>query len=118
MHKVIITFPVVGHSFLPPDWVFGRIETKVRGINVILSPMEYEVVLKEFGTVIKLGTNLPVFDWKSATKVTAKPPVSWHLQLKPCKRLILERKSATGATVQGEQAYNIDVGVGRLTQSP
>ena len=34
-------FPIRGHSFLPPDRFFGRIEKVVRKKETTLSPLEY-----------------------------------------------------------------------------
>jgi hypothetical protein len=41
------TFPVVGHSFLPSDRVFGLIEEKLRKQNIIIAREEYERILGE-----------------------------------------------------------------------
>lgn len=39
--KMEIIFPVVGHSFIPPDRVFARIEKAVKSKESIVSPAEY-----------------------------------------------------------------------------
>lgn len=50
--KLVFTFPVPGHSFMPPDRVFGRIEKIVRKQEVIVEPKHYFNILDRFGTVI------------------------------------------------------------------
>lgn len=36
-----VIYPIVGHSFLPPDRVFGRIKKDVKKKNTIILPSEY-----------------------------------------------------------------------------
>lgn len=43
--KVTLVFPVTGHSFLPPDGVFGRIENDIRRHEEILNPDAYKKFL-------------------------------------------------------------------------
>jgi len=40
-------FPISGHSYMPPDQVFGRIEKDLRQIENIISPQEYYKVFKK-----------------------------------------------------------------------
>lgn len=53
--SVEIKFPMVGHSFLPLDRVFGLIEKKLRKKDTILQPEQYEQILAEHGTVHQVG---------------------------------------------------------------
>ena len=39
--NITYTFPVRGHSFLPADRVFGRIDQNLKSKNTILMPEEY-----------------------------------------------------------------------------
>jgi hypothetical protein len=57
--KVEHVFPIRGHSFMPPDRVFGRIEKKYRSKEKITSPQQYHNILKEHGTLKLLSK-----DWK------------------------------------------------------
>ncbi|RUS87409.1 hypothetical protein EGW08_004863 [Elysia chlorotica] len=45
--QITYTFPVRGHSFLPADPVFGRIEKDLRKMDTILSPEDYHTVLQK-----------------------------------------------------------------------
>ena len=44
-------FPIRGHSFLPVDRVFGRIEQQVQKKDTILMPEEYSAILHSHGNV-------------------------------------------------------------------
>lgn len=62
------TFPVRGHSYLPADRVFGRIEQKIRKIDTILLPQEYHAILQQFGHVHVYVTDWEAFDYRSVRK--------------------------------------------------
>ncbi|KAJ4447425.1 hypothetical protein ANN_09432 [Periplaneta americana] len=68
--KIEFVFPVVGHSLLPPERVFGRIE-------------------KEFGTVKSICSEVPVYDWKFTIHEVVKIIGQWDSKLSLCKRIIL-----------------------------
>lgn len=55
-------FPVVGHSFLPPNRVFARIEKEIKRSDIIIDPQDYANIFSQFGTVIPLADK--IFDWK------------------------------------------------------
>ncbi|KAI4455735.1 dna-directed rna polymerases i ii and iii subunit rpabc2 [Holotrichia oblita] len=66
--SIELVFPVTGHSFLPPDRVFGQIERKLRKREVIAMPSEYVEIFSESATTVELGQECRVFDWKTAVK--------------------------------------------------
>lgn len=113
--KIEMVFPVVGHSYIPPDRVFAKIEKEVRCREVINSPQKYLDIISEFGTVTGLGNNdCDVFDWKSATQMVFKPVGSWHFKFKQCKRFILKRSKRQGnILIQGHLHYKLDNGVSK-----
>lgn len=103
--KIEIIFPVVGHSFIPPDRVFARIEKTVKTKESIVSPAEYIEIFKQFGTVCKLGAeNCTVLDFKRETNTYCKLPGSWHFKFNPTKRFVLS-KSKNGVEIRGEVSY-------------
>ncbi|KAH9379562.1 hypothetical protein HPB48_016415 [Haemaphysalis longicornis] len=53
--KVALVFPVTGHSFLPPDRVFGRIKN-----DIMLYP-KLQIVFAEHGTVLELGKHWDLY---------------------------------------------------------
>ncbi|KAG8244508.1 hypothetical protein J6590_022442 [Homalodisca vitripennis] len=59
---------MVGHSFLPPDRVFGLIEKDLKKKDTILQPKEYEEVLGKHGTIHHVGVTILVKDWKSESE--------------------------------------------------
>lgn len=111
VERVEIVFPIVGHSFLPPDRVFGRIEKVIRSVGTIETPSKYTAILKDFGTVKRLGAEVPVHDWKSAVQDVIKPTGQWNFKLSLSKRIILTRNTKGNIIVQGEAHYRCDCGV-------
>ncbi|PSN47367.1 hypothetical protein C0J52_06548 [Blattella germanica] len=65
IEEVELVFPVVGHSFIPPDRIFGRIEKETKKLDTIIKPEDYCNIFNNYGTVIKLGTDCRVYDWKA-----------------------------------------------------
>ncbi|CAH0405919.1 unnamed protein product [Chilo suppressalis] len=68
IHLVEVVLPVVGHSFLPPDRVFARIEKELRKIENIIKPEEYFDVVEKHATAINVATTVQVYDWKTVVK--------------------------------------------------
>ena len=66
------TFPIRGHSFLPADRVFGRIEQEIRRRDTILLPQEYINILRNHGNVHVYGTNWQCRDYKAAARLHCK----------------------------------------------
>ncbi|CAK1582017.1 unnamed protein product [Parnassius mnemosyne] len=113
--KMEIIFPVVGHSFLPADRVFGRIEKEFRKRDTILEPTGYTNIIKEYSSLISVGQEYPVKDWKDAAKKVLKPVGTWHVPFMKCKRFILKRSKITAGNVlvKGEIHYVADTGAYR-----
>ncbi|CAH2095669.1 unnamed protein product [Euphydryas editha] len=73
--KVIeIIFPIIGHSFMPADIVFGIIEKKLCRNEVILDPKEISDIITENTTLRKISTDCPVYDRKT---VRPLPRILW-----------------------------------------
>ncbi|KAK9675107.1 hypothetical protein QE152_g40632, partial [Popillia japonica] len=92
LQQITLTFPVRGHSFLPTDRVFGRIEKKLRKIGVILNAEEYIEIYKEVGTVKKLGIDWTIKDFKALIDGS----------LKRLKELLLDEPHLDSCTSQEE----------------
>lgn len=106
-----LIFPIVGHSFIPPDRVFGLIEKDIKQKPVIVEPTEYEKIIGKYGTVRKLGIHWQIQDWKKATKKVVKPPGSWHFEFNKAKRFIFVKDGKTSnILVRGEPNYRCSVG--------
>lgn len=110
---IVLHYPVPGHSYIPPDRVFGVIERKVRKLETIVHPDEYFTIFKESASVIRLGTDIEVHDWKEATTRNVKKPADWHFKFSACKRFILTRGNRNSGKVQGEITYLTDLGTAK-----
>ncbi|XP_046661862.1 uncharacterized protein LOC124355023 [Homalodisca vitripennis] len=110
--KVVLLFPVVGHSFIPPDRVFGVLERKFQDLSVINNPNEYTEIIEKHCTVVKLGTDCPVSDWKTLTDAVLKKPGQWHFQFRKAKKFIFSRSKSNpnSILVQGEANYVFEIG--------
>ena len=62
---VTFTFPIVGHSYLPPDRVFGRIEKEIRQHEEITGPEGYRKIYENHGKVKVFPTNWQVCNYKT-----------------------------------------------------
>lgn len=104
--SIEIVFPVVGHSFLPPDRVFAQIEKKIKKNEEINNPEAYERIFKEHATVLHLGTEVEAYQWKEECAKVLKTTSAMHFSIKECKRFILKRnKTKTNVLVRGEVSY-------------
>lgn len=102
-------FPMVGHSFLPSDRVFGMIEREIKKCNTIISPDEYTDIFSRFGTVVPLAGNN--FGWKEAVSKVLRPPAQWHFKFNQTKRFYLKRsQKGHDVKIKGEQHYRSDYG--------
>lgn len=62
--EIVITYPVRGHSFMPADRVFGRVEKVLRKNPTILSKEDYVSYYLKAGNVKLLGKDWKIFDIK------------------------------------------------------
>lgn len=72
--------PVTGHSFIPPDRIFGLIEKTVKKQTRIVKGKKYYESFQSFETVILLA-DIQVGDWKSARNKYLKLLQGYHLQI-------------------------------------
>lgn len=108
INTVKVIFPVPGHSYIPPDRVFGRIEKVVRRREVIVDPDEYIGIFENYGTVVRPQG---FFDWKKSVCEVLKPPANWHFKFAPTKRFILHKNKTV--SIQGETTYITDIGASK-----
>ncbi|KAM3955420.1 uncharacterized protein ACR2FA_010691 [Aphomia sociella] len=107
-----LIFPIVGHSFIPPDRVFAQIEKQIRKKEMISNPEEYHEIIEQFATVINMGHDCKVLDWKTATTEVFKPVGRWHFKFKNCKRYTLKcSKKAENILIKGNIHYKHDDGI-------
>lgn len=65
LKEIRITYPVRGHSFLPADRVFGRVEKLLRKTSVVKTKDEYKNIYSKCGEVKELGVDWHLYDIKS-----------------------------------------------------
>lgn len=58
-------FPIRGHSYLPADRVFGRIEKELRSKEVISSPQPYYDVYRRHGRLFLYNQDWQVYNYKA-----------------------------------------------------
>ncbi|XP_041362797.1 uncharacterized protein LOC121378605 [Gigantopelta aegis] len=68
-------FPIKGHSFLPADRVFGRIEQEIRKKDTILMPEEYHEIISKHGTVHVYGKDWKCYDYKAVNQFHKKSEI-------------------------------------------
>lgn len=76
-------FPVRGHSYMPVDRIFGRIEKQYRRFEEMISPKNYYDVLEKTGQLFRYGQDWIVKDIKSETKKYLK--ANCHLKYRKQK---------------------------------
>ena len=62
--RVVLYFPIPGHSFHPPDRVFRNIERQINRKEEIILSDGYFSVFRKFGTILRPGVNVNFHDWK------------------------------------------------------
>lgn len=77
--KIHHYFPIRGHSYMPPDRVFGRVEKDLRKKEVIVSPTEYYKILQQHGNVLICGTDWKVKDYKTVAHSRCRTPLPFKI---------------------------------------
>lgn len=112
VQEIQIVFPVVGHSFIPPDRVFAHAEKESRKLECIITPENYLDIIGAHSTIVRLGTDCEVFNFKKSMATTMKDVGSWHFQFKKCKRFFIKRSFKPGnVVINGEVNFNNREGV-------
>nr|CAH7714163.1 unnamed protein product [Callosobruchus chinensis] len=109
IQTINLIFPVTGHSFLPPDRVFGQIEKKLKKMDTLTDVNDYYKIFENFGTVKKLGIQWKALDWRKAIADVIKPTSALHFRINSCKRIILTRGKKGTVLVRGEPNYFGDI---------
>ena len=72
-------FPIRGHSFLPADRVFARVEQEIRKKETIFLPAEYIEILEKHGVVHEYGKDWQCFDFKGKSAAFVKSQRSFKI---------------------------------------
>ncbi|CAH0715624.1 unnamed protein product, partial [Brenthis ino] len=73
IESIELIFPVTGHSFMPADRQFSIIEKKLKKYEVFLHPDEIRNIIGKTSTLVNLGVDCLVSDWRKAVKDIVKP---------------------------------------------
>lgn len=105
--EIHIFFPVRGHSFLPADRVFGRLEKELRKIPVITTKDGYHDIFKNHGNVRLLGN-----DWQLLEIKDLKENLKNVEGLQKIKRVwikkTVKRQMTIGCEIKASQYYRFD----------
>lgn len=104
---IVITYPVRGHSYLPADRVFGRIEKELRRHDRILLPNDYINIYKEFGAVHELGKDWTIYNVKALRDVLKKYDGISEQKIVTIQKI--SRKNNTEVVINSQVSYrNVD----------
>jgi hypothetical protein len=67
--RVLVTFPIPGHSYLPADRVFGCIEKLLCPHAEILTPAGYHSILQQQGQVFLYPSDWEIYDHKTVAEL-------------------------------------------------
>lgn len=73
IEKILIIYPVRGHSFLPCDRLFGRISRDIQKKDTILIPQEYHEISRAHAETLILPVDWRIHDWKLRYSTLYKP---------------------------------------------
>lgn len=90
LKDIEIIFPVRGHSFMPPDRVFGQCEKKIKSMQQIENPQQYVDIISCFATVVNVGFECEVFEWRNEAYKVFKKTNEWHFKFAPTKKFCLK----------------------------
>lgn len=71
--------PMRGHSYMPADRVFGRIEKEYRKHEDIISPQDYCDILENTGNLLRYGKDWTVKDFKTQAKKIFKSKLPFKI---------------------------------------
>lgn len=98
--RIEIVFPVRGHSRLPPDRVFGRVEQELRRKKDINLPSDYNNVYEQHGLVRQLGRDWQIRAFKEFSKSMCDISGIQNM-----KRVILKKDKASTVLFKMEVNY-------------
>lgn len=115
VQEIEVILPMVGHSFLPSDRVFGRIEREIQKKNTIIDPEEYTDLFAHQGMTVSLaGKVLNFKEELSELSELMRSPAQWYFKFAPSERFSLRKNNAAdNVLVKGEKNYLTDQGMYR-----
>lgn len=108
--SVELVFPVTGHSYIPPDKVFGFIEKEIRKHEIIQTCEELKDLVSRYSTVKEVSSDTKIYNFKESMKGVVKKCTSWHFQISKMKRVFFKRSKTNKILVRGEPHFKTNVG--------
>ncbi|CAH1112273.1 unnamed protein product [Psylliodes chrysocephalus] len=105
--EIIITFPLRGHSFLPADRVFWRLEKLLRKKTTMVIKEEYYEPFKKVGAVKQLGTDWTLKDTKSIS-TDLKNIENIGNKKRICLKRITTKTRKTNITVKANENFRFE----------
>lgn len=102
IENVLLYFPVRGHSFLPADHVFGRVEKILKKNATVVSKEQYYEIYRKVGSVKIVGIDWELFDTKSLSAYFRN-----LLNISELKRIVLV-KDNSAVMVKGFRNYRFE----------
>lgn len=106
-NKLSHFFPIRGHSFMPPDRVFGRVEKDYRRRETIISPKEYIEILRKHGQVNEWGKDWFTLDMKTKAKDIVKSNLPFKIsQTRIIHFTVVSRNKSKEVEVAVQDTYS------------
>lgn len=103
-----LVFPVTRYSYIPSDRVFGNIERELWKRDTILNPETYREIISDYGTILKLGENCEIVNFKGATEEIFKNT----FKITECKPIFIRRnRKRDNVDIRREPVYKHQVGL-------
>lgn len=110
IEDVTLIFPTTGHSYMPPDRVFGNIEREIKTHATITKPEDLITIIKKFSNVLYVPKEITVYDFRTLASKIVKEVSKWPFKISQIKRVIVTRQERSRkVVVRGEQHYRHDV---------
>lgn len=104
--KIQHYYPIRGHSYMPPDRVFGNVEKEYRKMETITMPSQYYEILNKFGKCFVLGEDWNLYDIKSKASEDVKKKLPFKMQdvrvLEYTKKSVSVRMTYSGTSIEVE----------------
>jgi len=111
LESVELVFPITGHSFLPPNPVFGNVEQEIKINEQIIFPCEHRTIIGCHEKVLQLGDDVDVYDFKVTAGKITKQTSALRFKIKECRRFFIRSyKNGRICEVHIELVYKHNVG--------
>nr|CAH7739018.1 unnamed protein product [Callosobruchus chinensis] len=79
--------------FMLAYWRLNKAPADIQTLEIDIKREEYEQVLGNYSTVLRLGEQWDISDWKTSANEVLKKPGQWHFRFNESKRFILTKSS-------------------------